>query len=295
MTKEPARWRRWWRPDRGRRESEAWFRRSYAHWHQGREPDLCRPRLFSERVVVRILRERDPFLRLCCDKLESKAWIDARLGAGFTPRTLAVVDNPHRFADHDLPPHWILKANHGSGWMRWIQPADQPLSPDQIAEAQGWLERDYADVNHEWGYAGLPRRLIAEERLSYRGECCPELSVFCFAGVTPLIRLHQAAAIQDGSPQTWPRECFVDGRGRLLPIERPRRHHDPALRDVWADRLQDFLALARSLTAQQTFLRIDGYLSDPGIQVGELTPYPYAGLGFELQLCWDAWLGSFWK
>jgi len=288
-----ARWRSCW-PDPARRRIEAWFRLQYADFNHGREPNLNSPRLFSERVVVRILYERDPLLRVFCDKLQCKTFIDAILGQGFTPRTLADVGDARRLAEHDLPMHWILKASHGSGWCTRIRSSDQPLSDNLIALANGWLEQDYADVNHEWAYAGLPRRLIAEQWLSHRGGSCPELSVFCFAGRTPLIRLHRPSGKHEQPPHDWPRECFVDDRGRLLPIERPQRHHDPGLRQVWEERLQEFLALARSLTGRQAFLRVDGYLSDDGLRVGELTPYPYAGLGFALEPCWDAWLGSFW-
>jgi hypothetical protein len=285
--------RAWW-PEPGRRRRETWFRRRYAELNDGREPDLRRPRLFSERVGARILYERDPQLRIYCDKLRCKTWIDAKLGKEFTPRTLAVVDDARHLAERDLPASWILKASHGSGWWQRISPADQPLTENLIAIANGWLERDYADVNHEWAYAGLPRQLIVEEQLSHRGGSCQELSVFCFASQTPLIRLHRLSEEDEEPPHDWPRECFVDARGRLLPIERPRRHHDPNLREVWAERLEEFLVLARTLTGQQAFLRVDGYLSDSGLKVGELTPYPYAGLGFALEPCWDAWLGSFW-
>ncbi len=294
MSRPASRSRAWW-PDPELSRLETWFRQRYAQFNDGRKPDLSRPRLFSERVVARILYERDPLLRLYCDKLQCKAWIDAILGNGFTARTLAVVKDARCLAEWNLPDSWILKASHGSGWWQKISAADQPLAENLIEIANGWLGQDYADVNHEWAYAGLTRRLIAEEQLTHHGGRCPELSAFCFAGHIPLIRLHRPSEAHEQPPQEWPRECFVDARGRLLPIERPWRHHDPALRDLWAERLEEFQSLASTLTGGFAFLRVDGYLSDSGLRVGELTPYPYAGLGFALEPCWDAWLGSFWS
>ncbi|WP_231596847.1 ATP-grasp fold amidoligase family protein [Synechococcus sp. CBW1004] len=251
--------------------------------------------MFSERVVARIIRDRDPQLRVYCDKLQCKAWIDSQLGPGFQPLTLAVVEDAEALRGLDLPSRWILKASHGSGWTRRIGPDDQPLQAELIAQANDWLQRDYTEVNREWAYGDLQRRLIAEEWLLDNGATAPEISVFCFAGRTPLIRLHLARSITPtADPASWPLECFLDGQARLLPIERPRRHHDPSLQARCWDALPRFLELARTLTGQQEFLRIDGYLCADGLRLGEITPYPYAGLGFDLDPCWDAWLGSFW-
>lgn len=56
----------------------------------GAAPDLRNPRLLSERIVHRILMDRDPLLRTFCDKVAAKEWIATRIGAGRTPRTLAI-------------------------------------------------------------------------------------------------------------------------------------------------------------------------------------------------------------
>ena len=276
-------------------ELEQRYRQCYAARHGGRPPDLERPRLFSERVGARILRDRDPRVRVYCDKLQCKAWIESHLGPGWQPRTLAVVEQADALIPLDLPPRWMLKASHGSGWTRRIGPEDQPLSSALIGEANAWLQNDYAETYGEWAYRGLPRRLITEECLLLDGGSCPEFSVFCFAGRTPLVRLHLPhSMLPTADPASWPRECFLDDQGRLLPIERPRRHHDPHLLERCGAALPRMLAMARTLTGGQEFLRIDGYLSDGGLRVGGITPCPYAGLGFDLAPCWDAWLGAFW-
>jgi hypothetical protein len=280
----------------------AWYVQRYLEVF-GRPPDLIAPRLFSERVGHRLLFDRDPLLPLYCDKVRCKQWIDARIGAGHTPRTLAVVDHAEGLLAHVLPARWMLKATHGSGWMQRIEPPARPFDAAVLSRAQGWLLRNYRDVNREWAYGEVPPRLMAEELLlsEEQGQCA-EICAFCFTGRIPLVRLHRnpRAFLADTSAEApedeaaWPLECFTDGKGRILPIKRPRRHHDPSQIEHWSGALAPFLKLARRLSAHSPFLRIDGYRTAAGVCIGEVTPYPYAGLGFDLEVCWDAWLGRFW-
>ena len=58
--------------------------------------------------------------------------------------------------------------------------------------------------------------------------------------------------------------------------------------------MQTFRALVRDLSDETSFLRVDSFLSDRGVLVGELTPYPRAGLLLRMPRPWDAWFGDFW-
>ncbi|MEA5391401.1 ATP-grasp fold amidoligase family protein [Cyanobium gracile UHCC 0139] len=265
----------------------------------GVAPDLRNPRLLSERILHRILTDRDPLLRTFCDKVRAKDWIATRIGAGRTPRTLAITESVEALRDHPLPDRWMLKASHGSGWYQLVSATTHPLDQTVMEQARRWLSMDYADIFHEWGYRRLPRRLLAEEFLSCAGRQCIEMSAFCFLGNVRGLRLFRpesAHAVHRSNQPHLPRtkECFLDEALQPLPLERPQHDHCPDFATLDRLPLETFCGLARRLSSETPFLRVDGYLSDKGVLVGELTPYPGAGLLLRMPRQWDAWFGAFW-
>jgi hypothetical protein len=265
----------------------------------GIAPDLRRPRLLSERILRRILTDRDPLLHIFCDKIAAKDWIAARVGSGRTPRTLAVADSLEALTAQPLPERWMLKASHGSGWYQLVAATTHDLDAVVLEQARRWLGADFADSYQEWGYRGVPRRLLAEEMLSFAGGQCTEISAFCFRGRVGGVRLFQqesALAPRRSSQQHVPpaKELFLDGALQPLPLVRAQYEHWPALSDTDRQALGDFLALAEKLSVETSFLRVDGYISERGALVGELTPYPGAGIWLRMPRQWDAWFGAFW-
>ncbi len=265
----------------------------------GAAPDLRSPRLLSERILHRIFFERDPLLRTFCDKLAAKEWIAARIGPDRTPRTLAVADSVEALSVLSLPDRWMLKASHGSGWYQLVDVNTHPLDASVLKQARKWLDSDYADNFQEWGYRTLTRRLLAEEFLSMAGEQSTEMSVFCFRGRARGVRLYRpesSHALHRGSQKNLPRtkECFLDETLQPLPLLRGPHDFCPELAATDRHHLENFMRLAEELSSDTPFLRVDGYLSDKGVLVGELTPYPGAGILLRLPRQWDAWFGAFW-
>lgn len=265
----------------------------------GVAPDLRRPRLLSERILHRLLTDRDPLLRTFCDKVAAKEWIAARIGAEHTPRTLGIAESVEALTALPLPERWMLKASHGCGWYQLVAAPSHPLDAAVLEQARRWLSTEYADTYQEWGYRGVPRRLLAEEFLSFAGGQCREVSAFCFHGRVRGLRLFvpESALVPHRSSQRHlPRtkELFLDQGLRPLPLMRPQHDHWPALAGTDRQPLEDFLALATELSAETSFLRVDGFLSDRGVLVGELTPYPGAGIWLRMPRQWDAWFGAFW-
>lgn len=265
----------------------------------GAAPDLRQPRLLSERILHRILWDRDPLLQTFCDKIAAKEWITARIGPGHTPPTLAVASSVDKLKALPLPERWMLKASHGSGWYQLVDTTTHPLDAEVMEQARKWLNTDFADRFQEWGYRNLPRRLLAEELLTLEGAECTEMSAFCFEGrvrAVRLFRVESARAFHRGSQRHLPRtkEFFLDESLKPLPLVRPQHDHCPGLAATDRQQLETFFALARELSSVTPFLRVDGYLCDRGILVGELTPYPGAGIGLRMPRQWDAWFGAFW-
>lgn len=280
---------------------QAFLIRRYKGSNGGREPSLERPTLFSEKVIQRMLNDRNPLFRTFCDKLACRAWIDEQLGKGFTPETLATGSSLEDLLSTPLPPRWFLKANHGSGWFRLVDDQSQPIDDDARGEAESWLSRDYYDVNREWAYRDLPRRLIAEAVIDNSGQQAIEFQFFFFHGKHALIRLYRDNRTKlprklRANSEFKSNTCYMDSRLRLLPILKQDKiyNYDSSLADYAKPHIGHCLEAATQLAAGLDFLRVDGFISSDGVRFNELTPYPGAGFELKLPREWDAWIGSFW-
>ena len=92
----------------------AWCRRY--RWRHGRLPNLLRPKGFNEKLLRRMIFDRDPRITRVAGKLGAQAEVLRRTGdASLLPRSFGVARSLADLAAIKLPPRFVMKANHGSG------------------------------------------------------------------------------------------------------------------------------------------------------------------------------------
>ncbi|MBI5114319.1 MAG: glycosyltransferase [Rhodovulum sp.] len=237
--------------------------------------DLTRPTGFNERVLHRIIHDRDRRLKILCDKVAAKAFATERVGRDAIVPTLGVWRRADAIDWAALPERFVLKPTHSSGFVALVRSAADRDTERLTRQAARWLRHDYFDLSFEWGYRGIPRRLIAEPLLIGPDGGTPmEVLAFVFGGRLKLMR------ILHGQRAT-PAECcdWIDPSGRPLAIG--SRVPTVALPLASAHRAE-IIRLAEAIAAGFTMLRVDFYITDVGIRVGELTPYSNSGC-----LLWD--------
>jgi hypothetical protein len=134
-----------------------------------------------------------------------------------------------------------------------------------------WLSYDYFDRSLEWGYRGIPRRVLAEPFLtSPHGGAAPEAMVYTFSGRAALIEV--LVGTKHASDR---RSCWFDATGRRVAIKWRGREIDFQLSAT--DR-QEMIKVAEQVSNDFSSLRVDFFLTSEGMKIGELTPYSVSGL-----------------
>ncbi len=250
-----------------------------------------RPHTFTEKVRYKMLRDHRPLLVTFADKAAVRDYVIARIGDGYLPLALAVLDDPDELRSIALPERWVAKPTHGSGAVIVVSP-EAPESARLPEAASSWVYRhvraEHASREHlaaigrhwmtqlygqgpnrEWAYGHVPRRIIIEELLEDGLGSIPEdFKIFTFHGE--------------------PRFIQVDaGRfgGRTQDFYRPDwQHLELSGGPAWADpprprpeRLDEMLEIARLLGAETDFVRVDLYHLRDRVVLGELTSYPAGG------------------
>jgi len=254
----------------------------------GAPPRLDPPLTFNERVTHRIIYDRDPRLKIVCDKIAVKHFIRQCVGPDYVVPTLGVWEHPGEIDWRTLPEQFVLKPSHAAGQVAIVrQPADRNI--ERLAEqAKSWLARDYFDFSLEWGYRGIPRRLLAEPLLVSRdGGYVVEAQIYTFFGKAALIRILVGRKSTPERKTAW---FDVTGRPVAIGTEIAFTEFDLAEHDR---RLLSDIAEKVSTGFQS--MRVDCYIANDALKIGELTAYNSAGKQGWQPHGMDGLLGQLWR
>lgn len=219
--------------------------------------------LYTDRLLwMKISGELlDPMRQFVTDKNLGKEFITARLGAGYVPKTLAVLRTSQEVYDYDFPRECVIKAAHAS---RRTVICSKDAAIDKRAVA-AWLELDYYRIVREQNYAFLRPSVIVEEFAFDGASMLDDYKVFCVEGEPKAIVVYRGRfddMRQRLYDTDWNSLPYHPGRCPLAePVSRP------AL-------LDQMLEASAKLAKGFSFIRVDLYTDGRTFKVGELTNLP---------------------
>ena len=251
----------------------------------GRVPDLVHPRLFSDKVQWRMLYDRRPLLQVCSDRMKTRDYVAAKGGADYLVPLLGVFDRPDQVPWDELPPPYVVKATHGCGWNIIVRDPGE-VKPELFERTlEGWLKTNYYHVNWEWSYKHVPRRIIVERFIGQEGKLPQDFKVHCFDG--------EPRAIAVCYDRSRPAERWVwrDPEWNVLDVFHRVYTAGPPTPPPAG--LVDMIWLARAVSRDFDYIRVDMYCVDDHVYLGELTPTQSAGKRVFSDAP-ETWLGSLW-
>ena len=229
----------------------------------GRTPDMRRPTLFNERLLkIKIDGTlREPLRRLLTDKEYVKTYVSEVVGNEYNLETYEILRSEaevERSTFSSIP--CIIKPTHMSG--RVMFRLDRETTVDR-RRLKRWLRSDYYRISHEINYKFLERKIIVEEFFSEDGRTLPhDFKVFCFFGRPRIIQVDRDRF------NNHTRNYYDTAWNRLAITVTHPAGRDADQRPCILDRMMD---LASALSAPFSFVRVDMYVIDNQIRVGELT------------------------
>jgi hypothetical protein len=250
----------------------------------GRLPNLEHPSGFNEKILVKILGDRRPFLTFFADKLRVREFV-RRVAPGLAlPGLYWWSERADALALESLPETFILKPNHGSGWLRIVADKRTAHREDLVRLARTWLASDFTIVGREWAYRDIRRAVYAEELLRARnGGSPPDYKLFVFGGKVRLVQVDRdrfSRHTQVLYDRQWNAIEGTIRAARGTPLSAPAS-------------LPAMIAAAEALSMEVDFLRVDLYDIDGKPYFGELTHYPNKGLSHFEPASLDELLGSY--
>ncbi len=232
--------------------------------HQKRFPNFKKGGLND---AIYFIKTSDEILRpertFNSDKELVKIYVSGRVGNQHNVPTLAVLHSIDEVQNYRFEPGSVLKPTHMSGEVIFFN-GDKDLDIERIRK---WFSVNYYNWTRERNYRLLTPKIIVEP-LIFSGEQCDDYKIFCVNGEPKFIlfatdrknNLQEAVFTTD-----WRRVSanFVTKRVKPIPyeVDKPKN-------------LDELLVVARELSRDFNFIRVDCYTDGETIYVGELTNTP---------------------
>ena len=256
-------------------------------YHFGRLPNVVIPKTFNEKLQARKLFDRRPLFALWADKIAVRDWVAQIVGPSVLPKLLYVTEDVSTIPFDELPNRYVVKASHGSGWVRVVTDGSSVDRNEVRAECSRWLSLNYADINYERIYRQIKPRIMIEEFLeTSTGEAVEDLKFYTFAGKVRVVH------VDLGRFDTHRRNLYDRDWNRLQVQLKVPNHPGEIERPTMLD---EMIHLAEQLSVGIDFVRVDLYQTAHGIRFGEMTSSSGNGLNHFTPAQFDHVMGSYWR
>lgn len=266
------------------------------------------------KILYKMAMDRDPMLTVFADKFLVRKFVMNKIGDHYLPKLIASASSWESLIRQKLPTNFVLKINNASGgailvwddaptqnalpvkqanniWSVYlIQP--NAFKPDVVRGiAVRWLASNYYFSPGrwpEWAYKDIKPMLIIEElMLDHDGNLPRDYKFFMVHGECVFIQVDTNRFEDHRTDLYDPSWIKIEGAYTLYPqsgLEIPR----PKL-------LEEMLGVAKALSADVDFIRVDLYETNSGVKFGELTNYPGGGMEKYTEESLDLFFGRNWR
>lgn len=244
--------------------------------------DLNNPRMFSEKIQwLKLFDHRKEYITMV-DKIAVKTYVSSVIGERYIIPTLGVWDRPEDIDWNVLPDKFVLKTTHGGGNIGVIICKDKKSLDRQkvIEKLNISLKQNIFQSLREWPYKNVPRRILAEQYVEpdTKDSDLPDYKWFCFNGEPLYCQVIQNRSFKetiDFFDTEWNHQEFVG-----LSSVSGFKARCAAVSPTKPANLEKQIRIARELSKNIPFARIDLYQTKSEIFFGEITFYPKSGLGY---------------
>ncbi len=256
-----------------------------------RFPDLCDPKLFNDKARHRDLFDRRPIRHQLQNKLTVRYFVKDRIGEEYLPKLLCEpTKDPSTIPFKDLPDKFVIKSNHGTCSNQVLVVRDKSTMNESeiIKKCEGWLKYDPHKETGKWRYKDIDPYIMVEEYIDDgKGEAPYDYKIFTYNGVPHFIQV-EAGRFEDYSSTfhdtNWERQPMTHGVGKNCPTPIDKPPH-----------LELMLELAQQLGKGLEFARVDFYVTQKGVFLGEISSVPGNGMERFEPLMYDRIFGEPWK
>lgn len=240
---------------------------------KGYELDLENPKTFNEKLQWLKLNDRKPEYTNMVDKYMMREYVSDKIGEKYLTPLIGVWENSDDINFDELPNKFVLKCNHNSGTGMYICTDKKKLNIKKVKkELNKGLKENYYLTSREWPYKNVKRRIICEEYMidnDRSDNSLTDYKFFCFNGIPKFMYISQEL-IDDSAD-------YYDMNFKQIDLKLDKSIPKSGLKRSKLECFEKMKEVAKILSENTKFLRVDFYYIEGQIKVGELTFYHNAG------------------
>ena len=238
----------------------------------GRKLNLKRPLRFTEKIQWYKLYYRNPKMGVCADKYLVRTYLKERGYGDLLNELYAVFDSPDDIDLSVLPDSFVLKLTNGSGTNLIVRDKSQ-YDTEKVRELfRDFVRQSAAVAGREWCYHVHKPVIIAEkllEDLSTENGAADDYKILCFNGDPQVIIRVTQRYTEKVNHLTYD----VGWNQIKVDFEKSRSNETSDKPQT----LNKMLLIARDLSEDFPFARVDLYSIQDRIYFGEITFFPWSG------------------
>lgn len=255
-------------------------------------PNIEAPQSFNEKVLNRILYDKDPQFSLLADKYTVRKYIEEKIGKDYLIPLVLCTENPD---DLYTLPQWkqiVIKPNHGAGMVAVIDYISSQDEKKQIVdEAKMWLDTDYSRLGDEWHYSLIKPKILVEEKITKKNEPLRDYKFHRFTNEDGSYK-QVLQVVAERSAQGY-ETVFFDAKDLDRILHTPYGYR-LSLSDTEKIAIQEILKLNEVLCPEYGYVRLDWYITKEKIFFGEITFTPGAGRSASFSGAFGEEIGKLW-
>jgi hypothetical protein len=250
--------------------------------------NINNPRTFNEKIIS--LKEKNVEIKA---KFANKLYLEeglVNLGLNVKiPKIIEIFDNKSELLNYNFNclkgKGFVIKANHGSGMNKLFSFGKLPTKKE-LVEISKWFAYDSSLISREKHYDLIPKKVFIEELLDFN---ISDFKFHVFNGKVEFIQVDLDRFLvhkRNIYDVNWNLQSFEINYSKTnILVEKPHN-------------LQDMIKLAERISSPGIFgsyLRVDFYLNNNLIYLGEITFHPGGGVEPFDSYESDLYMGSFFK
>lgn len=241
----------------------------------GRKLNLKNPKRYTEKLQWYKLYYRDPLMAKCADKYEVRSYIQEKGLEEILNTCYGVYDSEEEIDFDALPKQFVIKVTNGASGigMKICTDKSKLNIPELKKELHSWLKVQKNGGGREWLYYRLKPRLIVEKYLApgKAENSLVDYKFFCFHGEPYCLYVMNERFTEGGV-----RQNILDLDYKVMPYMREKIEpiRTPLKKP---ENFEQMIEMAKVLSADFPYVRVDFYDIDGKIYFGELTFFPESG------------------
>ncbi len=230
------------------------------------------PQTYNEKLNWMKLYDRHPEYVSLVDKYEVKQFVKEKLGIEYSFPTLGIWESFDQIDFNTLPNEFVLKCTHDSGGIKIIKDKNSINKKELRDFFKIRLNRNYYYNGREWYYKNIKPRIIAEPLMKDESNVeLKDYKIFCFDGEPKIIEV-------DFDRYTHHHRNLYSLEWELINAE----IRYPSLPCKVIEKpivLNEMIRISRLLSSGMKHVRVDLYVIEKNIYVGEMTFFHENGCG----------------